>query len=236
MTSWPANPRDSSLAWNRTRSSTKTTSSTSSSVSSRSRAGSGSPRPIVKSGTPLRAANSAALASASPSVVWPSVSRRIAEGGTPRSSVRTWRTPSPSRDLAAVGLDLAAASRRPARRPRACRPRPAAGRPSRRGRAGPCAASGARARIRAVVLRQPALRDREPGRPRRCPAFWASSGGRRADLAGSAYWSTTCPLAESSTMTTKYGRPVRSTESTASESMNTASSTRMIRSAARPIL
>ena len=37
-------------------------------------------------------------------------------------------------------------------------------------------------------------------------------------------------------MTTKYGRPVRSTESTASESMKTASSTRTIRSAARPIL
>jgi hypothetical protein len=68
-----------------------------------------------------------------------------------------------------------------------------------------------------------------------CPAFWASPDAA-ARTCGFAYWSTTCPLAESSTMTAKYGRPVRSTESTASESMKTASSTRTIRSAARPIL
>ena len=97
-TFWPWKPRASSLAWNRTASSTKTTSSTSSSVSSRSRAGSALPRPIVNRGTPFRADSSAALASGSPSVVWPSVRSTIAEGGAPRSSVRTCRVASPSRD------------------------------------------------------------------------------------------------------------------------------------------
>ena len=61
----------------------------------------------MKRGTPFRAASSAALGSGSPSVVWPSVRSTIAEGGAPRSSVRTWRVPSPSRDLAAGRLDRA---------------------------------------------------------------------------------------------------------------------------------
>ena len=52
----------------------------------------------MNSGTPFLAASSAALESGSPSVVWPSVRSTIAEGGAPRSSVRTCRVPSPSRD------------------------------------------------------------------------------------------------------------------------------------------
>ena len=39
----------------------------------------------------------------SPSVVWPSLKRRIAEGGAPRSSVRTWRTIAPSLVCPPVG-------------------------------------------------------------------------------------------------------------------------------------
>ena len=140
----PAKPRAESLAWNRTASSTNTTSSTSSSVSSMSRAGSALPRPIAKSGTPFFSASSDAFDSGSPSVVWPSERSTIAVGGAPRSSVSTWRTASPSRDLAARGfgrkqlllgaLDIG----------RADRPRPAAAPSSRPDRAEPCASFPAR--------------------------------------------------------------------------------------------
>ncbi len=106
-TSCPAKPLEESFGWNRTRSSTKTTSSTSSSLSSRSRAGSGSPRPTSTSGTPLLGRRTWQRRRAiSPSVVWPSDRSRIAVGGTPRSSVRTLRMPSPSRLWAPAGLDL----------------------------------------------------------------------------------------------------------------------------------
>ncbi len=52
----------------------------------------------MKSGTPFRFASSDAFESGSPSVVWPSESSTIADGGAPRSSVSTCRTASPSRD------------------------------------------------------------------------------------------------------------------------------------------
>ena len=68
-----------------------------------SRAGSALPRPIVNSFTSFRAASSAAFDSDSPSVVWPSLKTTIADGGAPRSSVSTWRTPSPSRDCVPTG-------------------------------------------------------------------------------------------------------------------------------------
>ena len=172
---------------------------------------------------------------ASPSVVWPSVSSTIAEGGTPRSSVRTWRTPSPRRDWPPVASTLRSFSTAGATSSGLSTS--ASGRAGRRDEVEPDLVLLLElAEDLRVVPRQPALRDREPARLGVPGLLWPAPSAPPCGPAGSAYWSTTCPLAESSTMTTKYGRPVRSTESTASESMKTASRTRVIRSAASPIL
>ena len=163
----------------------------------------------------------------------------------PRSSVSTWRTAVAQPRLGARRPRARAPSRRPARRRRAGRPRRAAGPSSRRGRAGPCAASAARGAAGpgpsgSAPWRSPA--GSSGSRPPR-PSVAAAARLRPARPAGSArasrafrtsglsYWSAICSLAESSTRIVRYGKPVRSTERTASESMNIASSTSAIRSA-----
>ena len=152
---------------------------------------------------------------------------------------KTWRTPSPSRDLAARGLDRRAASSTapvevvgPVDLGQQAAPR------SRRGRAGPCAASPARGAA------WPGPSGSSPWRSssrvvccRRLATAFASardaaaSASSAALTSGFSYWSAMRSLAESSTMIVRYGSPVRSTERTASESMNIARSTSAIRSA-----
>ena len=111
--------------------------------------------------------------------------------------------------LAAVGLDLSELLERPARRPRACRSRPAAGPRSRRGRASPCAASAARgAPWRRPRRSQPlatASRLGSARRPAPLPAFALRATVSSASGLGLGVGVLVgdLPLAESSTMTTK---------------------------------
>ena len=66
-----------------------------------------------------------------------------------------------------------------------------------------------------------------------CSAFAGAASASSAVLtSGFSYWSAIRSLAESSTRIVRYGSPVRSTERTASESMNIASSTSAIRNEA----